>query len=181
MTTDLERIRGIRNHAKLIVSASAVEKAIDQMAVELTLQLRDSNPLVCCMMKGGLFLTGALLKRLPFPLELDYIQVSRYRGQIEGGELLWKVKPETSLRDRVVLLLDDIFDEGITLQTVADYCSRQGAREVVSAVLVRKMHDKNPVDYQPDYIGFSLGDLFYVGCGMDYQGYMRNLPGIYAI
>jgi hypoxanthine phosphoribosyltransferase len=80
-----------------------------------------------------------------------------------------------------VLLLDDILDEGLTLKTVADYCREQGAVEVLTAVLVVKRHDRKVSGYAADFVGIETGDRFLFGYGLDYKGFWRNAPGIYAV
>jgi hypoxanthine phosphoribosyltransferase len=121
-----------------------------------------------------------LLLRLGFPLRLDYVHATRYRGTTRGGELEWIKRPRTSLRDEHVLIVDDIFDEGITLELIARHCRAQGARSVHSAVLVEKQRARQ-CDYRPDFVGLEVADRYVFGMGMDYKEYLRNVAGIYAV
>lgn len=168
--------------ADLLVSESEVSKAIDRIAEEITGQLKESNPIMLCIMNGGLIFTGQLLTRLVFPLEVDYVHATRYGHETNGAHLQWTVKPQLNLKGRTVLLLDDILDEGVTLAAIAEYCRQQGAAEVLMAVLVEKLHlRKVTPGMHADFSGIEVGDRFLFGYGLDYKGYWRNAPGIYAV
>lgn len=168
--------------ADLLASREEVVEAIDRMAEEITDRLRDQAPLVLCVMNGGLIVTGQLLTRLRFPLEVDYAQATRYGSGTSGGALEWRVMPKADMQGRTVLLVDDILDEGVTLDALAGYCRAQGAREVLLAVLVEKLHlRKVTPGMRADFSGLEVGDRFLFGYGLDYKGFWRNAPGIYAV
>ena len=175
----LEEIKHVQATADLLHSEQEVEAAIDKMAQEINIALADRNPLLLCVMNGGVVTFGKLLTRLTIPLTIDAINASRYQNLTSGGSIEWLVKPETSLKGRTVLLVDDILDEGITLQAIYQYCREQGATAVYSAVLVDKILDhQKPVT--ADFIGLKVENRYVFGYGMDYKGYLRNAPGIYA-
>ncbi|MDH5191889.1 MAG: hypoxanthine-guanine phosphoribosyltransferase [Gammaproteobacteria bacterium] len=180
MSVTPEHIKKVLANADQLYSADEVQKAVDKMAAEISDKLKDSNPLVLCVMVGGLIPAGWLLPRLHFPMNMDYIHATRYRGNTSGGTLHWIAKPSMSLDDRVVLIIDDILDEGITLTEIVKDCRAQGAREVYTAALVEKKHNRNMGD-KATFIGLEVEDRYVFGCGMDYKGYLRNLPGIYAV
>ncbi len=166
--------------ADLLISASQVSEAIASMADRIAADIGDSNPLVLCVMGGGVVFTGQLLPQLQFPLEFDYVQASRYHNQTEGQNLVWKVMPGENVTGRTVLVLDDILDEGHTLAAIKDKCLALGAKQVVIAVLVEKTLNKTkPV--AADYVGLQVPDRYVFGCGMDVYGWWRNLPAIYAL
>lgn len=177
--TPEEALRVYRS-ADRLYSASEVEQAIDEMARAITEQLAESNPLVLCVLTGALVPTGKLLTRLDFPLQIDYVHATRYRGDTSGGELDWIVRPATPLAGRTVLVVDDILDEGITLAAILRDCRREGAVAVHSAVLVEKQHDRKN-GLQADFVGLQVEDRYVFGYGMDYKGYWRNAPGIFAV
>lgn len=168
--------------ADLLVSESEVVSAIKRLANEITEELKGSNPLVLCVMNGGLIFGGQLLTQLAFPLELEYIHATRYGHAINGATLNWIVRPKVEMRGRTVLLLDDILDEGITLAAIADYCRQQGAKVVLMAALIEKLHlRKVTPGMRADFSGIEVGDRFLFGYGLDYKGYWRNAAGIYAV
>jgi len=167
--------------ATLVHDASAVEAALDRMAVGLSARLEHTNPLVLGVMIGALVPLGRLLPRLRFPLEVDYIHATRYRGDTSGSDLVWLARPQTSLRRRTVLVMDDILDEGHTLAGILDWCRDEGAETVLSAVLVNKHHDRRYRGLEADVTGLDVDDRYVFGAGMDYKGHFRNLDSIYAV
>jgi hypoxanthine phosphoribosyltransferase len=182
MSVDLAHIRSVMAQADCIYPEAEVEAAIARVAVAINADLAQSNPLVFCVMNGGLIFSGKLLPKLNFPLELSYLHATRYRNETSGGELFWKAKPEVSIVDREVLIIDDILDEGHTLGAIIDFCQHAGAAKVHIAVLIDKTHERKArPDLKAEYIGLPCIDRFLFGYGMDYKGYWRNAPGIYAV
>lgn len=174
------RVLAARSTAELLIDAPAVVKAIDQVAVRLKVALIDENPLVVCVMNGGLPFTGALLSRLQLPLELTYIHVGRYHGAIDGGELQWLAKPQMPLSNRHVVIVDDVLDQGHTLAALRVWALEAGAQAVTTTVLVDKqINGTRPI--VADFAALQCPDRYLIGWGMDYQGYWRNLPEIWAI
>jgi hypoxanthine phosphoribosyltransferase len=142
--------------------------------------MADVHPLVVTVMGGGVVFTGRILPLLNFPLEFDYVHVTRYGPELHGGAIEWAVRPRTPVRDRVVLVLDDILDEGRTLAAIRDGFIDAGAREVYSAVFADKMTGRSkPIS--ADFVGVRLPNRYVFGFGMDVQGAWRNLPAIYAL
>ncbi len=110
MSADLEHIRQIMREADCLYTEAEVEAAIARVGAQINDQLADSNPVVFCVMNGGLIFSGKLLPHLHFPLEASYLHATRYRNETSGGDLFWKAKPEVSFIDRDVLIIDDILD-----------------------------------------------------------------------
>jgi hypoxanthine phosphoribosyltransferase len=175
----LDEVRQVAEHADLLYSAEAVEASIDHMAEQINLLLQDRNPLVLCAMNGGVVLTGKLLTRLTIPLTFDSLNATRYNNSTTGELINWLQKPAASLKNRTVLIVDDILDEGVTLRAIHDYCLEQGASSVYTAVLLDKLLDHlKPM--QADFVGLQVENRYLFGYGMDYKGYLRNAAGIYA-
>ncbi len=168
------------NRSRLVHDEATVRTAIDQLALRLDLALRFHNPLLICVLQGGVYLAGQLLARLRFPLQQATVQVTRYGDSTTPGELRWLSPLSMEVRDRSVLLVDDVFDRGLTLSLLHDHLLTAGARQIVSAVIVRK-DVEHQTTYRPDYIALECGADYLFGCGMDYHGYWRNLPEIRAL
>ena len=167
--------------ADLLHSPEQITAAVDRMAAEIGPHLAHADPVLLCMMTGAFMFCGELAARLKFPLEVDYLHLTRYRGNTEGGQLAWVRTPAASLVGRTVLLVDDIFDEGHTLIAARQFCMEAGAQRVLSAVLVEKVHNRRVPGAHADFIGLQVDDRYVFGHGMDYKNYWRNLPGIYAV
>lgn len=181
-TIDSDEIKRVYIEADLLHTQAEVDAAISKMAADITANLEDKDPVVFAVMNGGLVIAGQLLTRLNFPLTASYLHATRYRNSTSGNELEWKVPPMVDFKDRPVLVVDDILDEGHTLAEVMDYLKAAGAASVQCAVLVDKMHDRKArPDLQADFVGIEIEDRYIFGYGMDYKGYWRNAPGIFAV
>ena len=177
-----QRIQEIYEKATCLYNKQEIETALDNMANAIHTRLEQANPVLLCVMVGGLIPAGNLLPRLDFPLELDYVHATRYGNATQGGELTWLVKPQINLQDRTVLIVEDILDGGLTLTAIVNYCRAQGAKEVLTAVLLDKQATRVAGGLpQADFTGITMEDGFVFGYGMDYQGYLRNAPGIYVV
>ncbi len=175
-----EDVRQVLKEADCLYTQAEVEQQLDRMAGEITARHENSNPIFLCVMTGAVVPAGHLLTRLNFPLELDYIHATRYAGTTTGGEVAWETEATISFQDRDIIVFDDILDEGVTLAAIVDYCRQQDARNVYTAVLVEKRHDRKQ-GIRADYVGLEIVDRYVFGYGMDYRGYLRNVPGIYAV
>ncbi|HJV74454.1 MAG TPA: hypoxanthine-guanine phosphoribosyltransferase [Noviherbaspirillum sp.] len=179
-----DKARSLLKDAELLFDATAVQAALDKMAQQLNDRFDNNEaepfPLVLGVMGGAVVFCGQLLTRLRFPLEFDYMHVTRYGIGDQGGKIEWKVIPRSSVEGRTVIVLDDILDEGETLAHVKQRLLDMGAAEVIIAVFADKdIGKRKPI--AADYTGLTLPNKFVVGFGMDAYGYWRNLPGIWAI
>ncbi len=175
-----EEAKRLLDTAELICSADIVSDAIRCMAADITVALSDRYPLVLSVMGGAVVFTGQLLPLLRFPLDFDYIHVSRYHNKISGGQIDWKVVPRENIQGRVVLVLDDILDEGVTLAAIRERVVGNGAAAFYSAVLADKdIGRSKPIS--ADFVGVTLPNRYVFGFGMDVHGAWRNLPEIYAM
>lgn len=182
MNPEHEHMLAVRRDARQLYSLAELDAAIARMAEAISADLADKDPLLITVMNGGVFLAGRLLPLLDFPLEVDYLHATRYRGGTEGGQMQWLATPETPLLNRHVVILDDILDVGTTLLAIIEACHAQQAASVRTAVLVDKQHDRKAApDLRADYTGVEAEDRYLFGAGMDYKGYWRNAPGIYAL
>jgi hypoxanthine phosphoribosyltransferase len=167
--------------ADQLFTKAELDAAIAGMGRQIADRLAGATPVLLTVMNGGLIFGGALALAIPSDLEFDYVHATRYHGGTRGSELLWIKQPRLSLRGRIVLLADDILDEGYTLRAIREFCIDQGAREVLIAVLCRKLHDRAAPGIAADFVGVEVPDRYVFGFGMDYHEQGRNLPGIYAI
>ena len=177
---DAQKARQLLADAELIHSEAVVQSALNDVAQVIRGRLADKNPLVLCVMTGGVIFCGQLLPKLDFPLDFDYLHATRYGPETQGGKISWRMAPWTSVKGRIVLVIDDILDEGITLAAVKESLTRLGAAEVLLAVFTDKLNGKEkPIS--ADFCGLTVPDRFVFGYGMDVDGAWRNLPAIYAM
>lgn len=179
-TVSIQEIETVRAEADCLFTDRQIDAALDNMAAAISKRLAGHNPIILSVLIGGIMPTSELLKRLDFPLQLDYVHASRYLEKTSGGTLHWLRAPG-ELGNRSVLVIDDILDEGHTLKAIAEACREAGAAEVLTAVLVDKQVDRDEGLSHADFTGVSIPNRYVFGCGMDYKGYLRNLHGIYAV
>ena len=151
------------------------------MAMQIAADLARKHPLVVAVMHGGVFAAVHLCARFDFAHEFDYVHVGRYGAALAGGELTWIVRPKPTYRDRVILLVEDVVDKGLTLAAVQAEMGRIGVAELRTAVLVSKTSPSKGPRPKIDYVGLEAGPDYLFGCGMDYKGYWRNLPSLFAV
>jgi hypoxanthine phosphoribosyltransferase len=172
------------DNSDLVHDQATLEGAIARMAPRIRDDFAGAVPLYLTVMHGGLPFAARLAMEIGahgLDLEFDYLHATRYRGETSGGELVWKHRPATPLAGRRVLLVDDIVDEGHTLDAIVRWCREEGAADVRIAALAVKRHDRCVPGVRADYAGVDVPDRYVFGYGMDFQNQGRNLPAIYAL
>lgn len=175
---DLEKVL---RQSECLITAAEINSAYDRLAAQLNLHYAGLNPIVMVVMNGGLIPAGQLLTKLTFFHRMDYLHATRYRDNEGTAELNWKMRPSANVHNEHVLLIDDIFDEGITLKAVVDELAVQQPKTLKTCVLLNKLHERKIPNFHIDFVGTDVIDRYIYGCGMDYHGYLRHLPGIYAL
>jgi hypoxanthine phosphoribosyltransferase len=176
-----DEIVRVRREAELVCSEADVAAAFAELGRAVSARVGDRDPVVLAVMQGGAFTAVRLCEHFDFPYELDYVHVSRYGDDIRGGELEWLTRPRLDLTGRTVLVVDDVLDHGITLTELCDALRRHAPRELLVAVLVEKTLAAPRQRPEPDFVGLTVDDVYLFGCGMDYKGYWRGLPALYAV
>ena len=178
--TDIQAAKDLLASAELIHSAEVVTTAVGRVATEITVKLGGTNPLLLCVMSGGVPFAGQLMMQLNFPLDFDYLHVTRYGQDTAGGALSWRSAPWTPVKGRTLLVVDDILDEGLTLAAIVERMMQHGAKACFTAVATEKQNGKEkPI--KADFVALTVPDRFVFGYGMDIRGAWRNLPAIYAV
>ncbi len=183
---DAESIAGealaVRDAARELASAAQISAALDRLASDLTAAVGQTCPVLVAVMTGGVFTATELARRLDFPHEFDYVHLTRYGKTLAGGEIEWVVRPAASLRGREVVIVDDILDRGDTLAALRAAFAELGVARLYTAVLVVKdLAQPNVPRPRVDFFGLRVEERYVFGCGMDYKGFWRGLPALYAV
>lgn len=177
---DARKAWAFLENSEQIATAEEVQAAIRRVAAQIQERLSDAYPVVLVVMGGAVVFAGQILPLLRFPLDLDYLHASRYGRETRGASIAWRVEPPASVRNRSVLVLDDILDGGQTMAAIRDRLMSLGAAAFHCAVLVEKrLAAQKPL--AADFVGLRIPDRFVFGCGMDAKGFWRNLPEIRAM
>jgi len=173
--------REILKRSTLIADKREVERAVKRLAEAVNAHYQDQEIILLIVMTGAVMPAAWLGSRLKMPVQMDFVHATRYAGQTEGGEIEFRVPPRLNLEGQDVLIVDDIYDIGLTLQMIEGYCESRGAASVNSAVLVRKIHDRETTGNLPEFIGMEVEDKYIFGCGMDVYEHWRHLDEIRAL
>ena len=173
--------REIFKNSVLIADKQEVEAAVEILAEAVNAYYEDREIILLIVMTGAVMPAAWLASKLKMPIQMDFVHATRYAGQTEGGEIEFRVPPRLNLEGHDVLIIDDIYDIGLTLQMIEGYCESRGARSVNSAVLVRKIHDRETTGKLPEFIGMEVEDKYIFGCGMDVYEHWRHLDEIRAL
>jgi len=165
----------------VLATREDVRAAVDRMAAEINAWYGQTPIVMLIVMTGAVMPAAWLASRLKMPMMMDFVHATRYAGSTEGGEIEFRVPPRINLQGRDVLIVDDIYDIGLTLEMIEDYCHARHARSVNSAVLVRKLHDRPTTEKPPRFIGMDIEDRYIFGCGMDAYEHWRHLHEIRAL
>ncbi|WP_426699755.1 hypoxanthine-guanine phosphoribosyltransferase [Rhodanobacter sp. Col0626] len=181
MNTSIPPLADALAQADLLFDRGTLETVIVEMGRQIDTALDGERAVFLTVMNGALIFAGQLALAIRTDLEFDYVHATRYRGATSGSDLHWLREPMVPLAGRVVLLVDDILDEGHTLKAVREDCHARGAKKVLIASLCTKQHDRLVEGIASDFNGVELPDRYVFGYGMDYHEQGRNLPGIYAL
>ncbi len=166
---------------RVLISREQLDHRIAELAATINRDYAASQDLMCIgVLKGSVFFLVDLLKRLDVPVLVDFFQTSSYGGAKVPGEVRIRKDVDMSVRDRDVLLIEDIVDTGHTLRTVLALLEFRGARSVRLCALLDK-HEAREVEVEINYCGFRIDNVFVVGYGLDYDERFRNLPFVGVI
>jgi hypoxanthine phosphoribosyltransferase len=168
-------------HSTVVATRSEVQAVIERLANDINEYYGGRPILLLIVMTGAVMPAAWLGARLKMPLQMDFVHATRYDGGTQGGKIRFRVPPRLDLHGQDVLVVEDIFDVGVTLRSIVRYCREQGAASVRSAVLVRKVHDRPTTGELPEFIGMDVDDRYVFGCGMDAYEYWRQLDEIRAL
>lgn len=161
----------------VLISRDRLESRVKELAAEIDRRYHDADPLVCVgVLKGSVYFLADLTRQLTRPVEIDFLQVSSYRGTVRG-RLEVKRRPQIELAGKPVLLVEDIVDSGYSVAAALDILREKGAEAVEICTLLDKVPARE-VDVPIAYRGFEVADQFVVGYGLDLDERYRNLPYI---
>jgi hypoxanthine phosphoribosyltransferase len=167
---------------QVLISTERLQARVSELAFELNRDYAEADQLVCiAVLKGSVFFLVDLVRQLDIEVVIDFFQTSSYGAGTAPGEVRIKKDVDVSIRDKHVLLIEDIVDTGYTLRTILDLLHFRGARSVKLCTLLDKVAARE-VDVPIDYCGFQIDNRFVVGYGLDVGERYRQLPyvGVYV-
>lgn len=162
----------------VLVDEKALDKRIGELADELYGIYGDEEVVFVCVLKGSVFFTCDLMKKYKGDARIEFLRVSSYEGTESTGKIVLKLPlKEENIKDKHVLIIEDIVDTGYTLEFLRDYVNGMNPKSVRECTLLNKQA-RRIVDIKPEFVGFDIEDLFVIGYGLDYDQKYRNLPYI---
>ncbi len=163
---------------EVLLTEEEIDKRIQEIGDQISRDYAGRQVHMVCVLKGGSFFMCELAKRVTVPVSIDFMSVSSYGGDTKSSGVVRIVKDlDEPLKDRHVIVIEDIVDSGRTLSYLLDMLRSRGAADVRLCTLLDKP-DRRVVDVKVDYTGFEIPDEFVVGYGLDYDQKYRNLPYI---
>jgi len=166
---------------KIIINRDEIAKAVNRLAREINRDYQGKHPLLVSVLKGSFMFTADLIRQLDLPLELDFVRLSSYGTTRESSGRVKVVQgTKTPVKDKDVLVVEDIVDTGITISFLLDYLRKKQPASLKVCTLTDKP-SRRRVPVPIDYRGFTVPNKFIVGYGLDLNQRFRNLPDIYTL
>lgn len=162
---------------KILISEQKIQERIKEIAKEIQNDYKDEEIVIVCILKGAAFFATELAKRIELPIIMDFMKVSSYDGTESSGKIDFKLDISTEIKDKNVIIVEDIIDTGRTLDYLKEYLSAKSPKSLKICTLLNKK-ERREVNLNPDYLCFDIPDKFVVGYGLDYDEKYRNLPYI---
>ncbi len=163
---------------KVLIDEGAIARRVTELAEEISAAYEGKKLLLVCVLKGAVIFASDLMRRLKIPVEIDFIAVSSYGTDTVSSGVVRILKDlDSSIKDKDVLIVEDIVDTGLTLKYLCkNLLSRQPHSLKVVTLLDKPA--RRLVEYVPDYCGFEIPDHFVIGYGLDFNEDYRQLPGV---
>lgn len=165
---------------ELFITDAEIQAAVEKIANQIKADMQGKNPLFVGVLNGAFMFVSDLMRKLDSSYELTFVSYSSYQGTSSSGVLKEKLPLQVDIKDRVVILMEDIIDTGFTMSRVMEKFRNEGAADVRLATMLFKPTSIK-CDLKPDYIGIEIPADFIVGHGLDYDGYGRAYKNIYKI
>ena len=164
-----------------LISRAQIEQRVAAMGKEITADLRGTEAIALCVLKGAVFFCTDLMRQIAIDMALDFIQVSSYGNEkYSSGVVTILKEPQLEMRGKAVLIVEDIIDSGLSMREVHRYIEGRGASIVKTATFLDKPASRK-VEFKADYVGFSIDPQFVIGYGLDFAEKYRNLPDIQVL
>ena len=166
----------MKDKIKTLISEEKLQERIKEIAEEIKKEYNDEEVVFCCVLKGAVFFTVDLMKKYEGDCSINFIRVSSYEGENSTGNITLKIPlKKEHVENKNIVVVEDIVDTGRTFNYLMSYIKEMNPKSVKSCVLLDKKA-RRVIDFEADYVGFSIEDLFVVGYGLDYDEKYRNLP-----
>jgi len=166
-----------RDILEILLTEEQIQKRIEELGVEISKEYEGKDPIVVGVLKGVVVFYSDMIRKLTVPCQMDFMWISSYEGTDSTGTMTVKRDVSADIKGRHVLILEDIFDTGNSLDFTYKHLLSREPASLKICTLLDKPERRNPnVTLKPDYVGFTIPNAFVVGYGLDYNEFYRNLP-----
>lgn len=166
-----------RDIQEILLTEEQIKARIEELGEILTEEYRDKNPVVIGVLKGVAIFYADMIRKIKVPCQMDFMCISSYKGNKSSGNTNVRLDLAADIKDRHVLILEDIYDTGNSLTYLVNYLKMKQPASIKICTLLDKPEGRKPgITLQADYVGFTIPNAFVVGYGLDYNEGYRNLP-----
>lgn len=166
---------------EVLFSSDDIAARVKELGTQLTEEYKEKNLLVISLLKGSFIFTADLVRKIDLPVRIEFMTTSSYGHEEESSGAVQVVQDlkVDNLEDYDVLVVDDITDSAITMTGVFEHLKNKNPKSLACCVLLDKP-SRRRVEFEPNYVGFTIPDQFIVGYGLNYGDYMRNIDHVFA-
>lgn len=162
---------------QILLSEETIRRRVEELGKLLTEEYAGKDPVVVGVLKGVVVFYSDMIRQIRVPCQMDFMWLSSYSGTNSTGELIVRRDVSVDIKDRHVLILEDIYDTGTSLDFIYRHLMSKGPASLKICTLLDKPERRKPgITLKPDYVGFTIPNEFVVGYGLDYNEHFRNLP-----
>ena len=176
----MKRIKVLDKEFELSISSKHIQLRINELADQISSDMKGSNPLFIGIMNGSFMFVSDLFKKLNFDAQITFLKLSSYQGTGSTNRIKQLVGLNQDIQGMDIVILEDIIDTGITLETIIRELNQYKPASIRTACLLFKPGE-NKKEVKPDYVGFKIDNKFVIGFGLDYNGYGRKYEDIYTL
>lgn len=160
----------------VLIDNKTLKRRIKELGKQITKDYKGKKPVLLCLLKGSLHFMTALSESISLPIEYECLKASSYANTVSTGKVSVLINMLGSIKDKDVIIVEDIVDTGHTMKNIIEIVKNEGAASVEIATMLNKEARREVEGINPKYIGFEIPDYFVIGFGLDYNEYYRNLP-----
>lgn len=165
---------------KVLFSREEINKRVKELGKIIEEDYSDKDLLVISLLRGSFIFAADLVREINTKLEIDFLTTTSYEhGEKSSGKVKFLNEVRAKIKDRDVLIVDDIIDSGNTMKSVVEKIKEKDPKSVKVCVLLDKP-ERREVEFTADYVGFEIPDVFIVGCGLNFEDHYRNIPYIFT-
>ena len=173
-------MKGVDQNLKKYISDQDITKRVKEISNEISRLYCDRNPILIGVLNGSFVFLSDLIRHINIHCEIDFIKISSYKGKKFVGKINMTKGLDLDIKDRNVIIIEDIIDSGRSIKYLYDYISNLNPKDIaVISLLAKKSVSK--LNFKIDFIGFEISSEFVVGYGLDYNQKLRNLKSIYRL